>query len=197
MSQQSTLSSSDLASSYHPPLKVRSHSLLIPVWTLALPTGKYGKWSHQAISKLSSIFYIYCWQTIFYVASALHVCEPSQSVLPELQEAEISFSDLKKKKKIHKILQERVESLSVTPILVVLCIQKRACFIQGRKKKSCIRRWTWTMSHWKYLQRSHFVFQSRSELGYHLVGVKLTWTSVQTSCPQVFLNMTYFASWLK
>lgn len=103
----------------------------------------------------------------------------------------------KKKKKIHKILQERVESLSVTPILVVLCIQKRACFIQGRKKKSCIRRWTWTMSHWKYLQRSHFVFQSRSELGYHLVGVKLTWTSVHTSCPQVFLNMTYCASWLK
>lgn len=99
MSQQFTLSSSDLASSYHPPLKVRSHSLLIPVWTLALPTGKYGKWSHQAISKLSSIFYIYCWQTIFYVASALHVCEPSLSVLPELQEAEISFSDLKKKKK--------------------------------------------------------------------------------------------------
>lgn len=46
-----------------------------------------------------AFFYIYCWQTIFYVASALHVCEPSQSVLPELQEAEISFSDLKKKKK--------------------------------------------------------------------------------------------------
>lgn len=145
MSQQFTLSSSDLASSYHPPLKVRSHSLLIPVWTLALPTGKYGKWSHQAISKLSSIFYIYCWQTIFYVASALHVCEPSQSVLPELQEAEISFSDLKKKKNPQNIARtsDRVESLSVTPILVVLYIQKRACFIQGRKKKrSCMRRWT-------------------------------------------------------